>query len=34
MFSYSHLNLGGFGSVSGAPFIGRGDVPYPTRYSF
>ncbi|XP_023346464.1 uncharacterized protein LOC111715385 isoform X2 [Eurytemora carolleeae] len=31
MFSYSHLNLGGFGSVSGAPFIGRGDVPYPAR---
>jgi len=31
MFSYSNLRLGASGSVSGAPFIGAGEVPQPPR---
>merc|ERR1711892_1101032 len=31
MFSYSEKNLAASGSVSGAPFIGKGDVPMPPR---
>merc|ERR1712179_820255 len=31
MFSYSELELGAFGAVSGAPFISAGDVPKTPR---
>ena len=31
MFSYSELELGAFGAVSGAPFISAGDVPQTPR---